>query len=96
MNKELQTLAQMLDKDFEIREFETEAALKNELTNVLIYLLLNNMERLWAILYRIDVNEQKVKGLFDLQNPKDIAPALADLIIERQKQKIESRKNYKQ
>ncbi len=67
---------------------------KEQLTAHLVGLLLNQTEYLWQQLYRMDVDERKVNALFDLNNPKEIAPALADLIIERQLQKIATRKKY--
>jgi len=95
MNNNLTQAAALIVRDFNLDQHTNAEQIKEALTNVLIYLLLNNIERLWGILYRIDVNEQQVKDLFNLQNPKAIAPALADLIIERQLQKIASRKKYK-
>jgi hypothetical protein len=67
---------------------------KELLTAHLVNLLLNQTEYLWQQLYRMDVDERKVKALFDMNNPKEIAPALADLIIERQMQKIATKKKY--
>lgn len=65
------------------------------LSQHLVYLLINDMERLLNILYRIDVDEVKFKSLFNLNNPKLIAPELAKLIIERQLQKIATREAYR-
>jgi hypothetical protein len=44
------------------------------------------------MLYRIDVNEQKVKKAF---SEPETARQIALLIIEREKQKVESRAKYK-
>ncbi len=57
-------------------------------------LLLHDFEKLVGILYRIDVNEKKLKQLLEGNAGQDAAPLIADLIIERQLQKIESRKRY--
>ena len=69
--------------------------LKEALTSRLIFLLLNEMEKLLHILYRIDVNEKKVKEAFAQNNPKHIAPILAELIIERETQKVISRHKHR-
>jgi hypothetical protein len=53
------------------------------------------MEKLLNILYRIDVNEPKVKAAFAQNNPKLIAPTIAQLILDRELQKAESRRKYK-
>jgi hypothetical protein len=53
------------------------------------------MEKLLHILYRIDVNESKVKAVFAQQNATAIAPALASLIIERELEKAEFRAKHR-
>jgi hypothetical protein len=51
-------------------------------------LIMTNFERLVQLLYRIDVSEEKLKKLLR-QNPEsDAGMIIADLIIERQKQKL--------
>jgi hypothetical protein len=46
-------------------------------------------------LYRIDVDEKKIKASLDRQRGQDAASILAHLIIERQLQKRESRKQFR-
>ena len=58
-------------------------------------LIKNNMGLLMSALYRIDVSEQAVNQIFATASPEQIASALADLIIERQIQKIRIRERYK-
>lgn len=65
------------------------------LTSKLAELLDNKYDTLINILYRIDVNEEKLSRLFADKNREFIPAALADLIIERQLQKIYFRKKYK-
>jgi len=69
---------------------------KRMLTERIIHLLNRNPERLMAILYRIDVAEARVNEIFSTALPPDIPEQLADLIIERQLAKAESRARYKQ
>ena len=79
-------------------EIEPEPSYENileALTSAVMYLLLHDMEKLLNILYRIDVNEPKVKAAFAQTNPKLIAPTLAQLILDRELQKAESRRKYK-
>jgi len=61
----------------------------------LTYLLENKYDALINILYRIDVNEEKLAKLFSETNRTFIPDALADLIIERQLQKIKIRQQYR-
>ncbi len=69
--------------------------------NILIWLeeqifdLLNrDFNKLVNILYRIDVYETRAKACFGKQN-KEIAHCLAQLIWERQMEKVKTRADYK-
>ena len=57
-------------------------------------LLIHDFDRLVAILYRVDVSEQKLKHLLQENPDADAACIIAALLIERQQQKIESRKLF--
>ena len=76
-------------------EFDNLAELKKHLTRKIAELLDTNYERLINILYRIDINEGKLNELFGKKNRDFIPERLADLIIERQLQKINLRNMYK-
>ncbi len=93
----IQSTAIMLAKHFadeKLEQAKSTDELKGNLTACIVYLLLNEMEKLLHILYRIDVNENKVKAVFAQQNPAAIAPALAELIIERELEKARSREQH--
>ena len=62
-------------------------SLINELIN-------KDFDALVQLLYRIDVSEKKIRAVLDQNMETDSAGILADLIIERQLQKIESRKHF--
>lgn len=63
------------------------AAYINELINY-------DFDKLIGYLYRIDVNEEKLKALL-LNNPQnDAGNMIAALIIERQQQKIKTRQQF--
>lgn len=53
----------------------------------------HDFEKLIFILYKVDVDENKLKSL--LASNADAASVIADLIIERQVQKISSRESFK-
>ena len=55
-------------------------------------MIANDFQKLAGILYRVDVNERKLKYLLQENVGQDAAIIIADLIIERQIEKIESRK----
>ena len=58
-------------------------------------LIQQNFEQLINLLYRIDVSEPKIKSLLQLQPGTNTGDIIADLIIERQLQKIRSRRQFK-
>lgn len=55
----------------------------------------NDFEHLLYLLYRIDVHEDKVRKLMQEHKGENAAEIITDLIIDRQKQKIETRKLFK-
>lgn len=54
----------------------------------------NDFEHLLYLLYRIDVHEDKVRKLLQEHKGENAAEIITDLIIERQRQKIETRKLF--
>jgi len=70
--------------------------LKEILNLKVVYLLTYEMEKLLQLFYRLDLNEKKVKEIFAQSSAHKIAPALVDLILERELEKIETRKKYNQ
>lgn len=65
--------------------------IREALADRIIELLNRNPEKLMMVLYRIDVSEPKVNEIFRTAIPPDIPELLADLIIERQIAKAETR-----
>jgi len=59
----------------------------NELVN-------NDFQKLVSILYRMDVSEIKLKQLLKDNSGTDAGLIIADLMIERQAEKIKSREQY--
>lgn len=59
------------------------------------HLILHDFQKLVFILYRIDVNEGKLKHLLKENPGEDAGFVIAGLIIERQIKKIKSRKETK-
>jgi N-acetylglucosamine kinase-like BadF-type ATPase len=58
-------------------------------------LIQHNFEQLVNLLYRIDVSEPKIKSLLQMQPGINAGDIIANLIIERQLQKIKSRQQFK-
>ena len=53
-----------------------------------------NMDKLMWLLYRVDVSERKLHATLKETPPEKFAPVIADMIIERQIQKIKSRNEF--
>jgi hypothetical protein len=80
----------------DIAERMSYSALHSQLSAYINGLIKNDFEKLVTYLYRIDVNEEKLKALLR-QNPGvDAGNIIATLIIERQEQKIKLRKQFSQ
>ncbi len=69
------------------------AAFRNLLIQRIEELIQRDFEKLKWILYRIDISEKKLADALQVSEA-DAATVMADLIIERQLQKAESRKNF--
>ena len=70
--------------------------LKRKLAFHINYLINQDFEKLVFYLYRIDVDESKMKYLLDQKEGENAAGLIADLIIDRQLQKIKSRQQFSQ
>lgn len=67
----------------------------SQLSKAVNELLNTNFDRLISILYRLDVNENKLRSLLNANPAEDAGKLIARLMIERQAEKIASRKKYK-
>ncbi|MDZ4744678.1 MAG: hypothetical protein SGJ05_01600 [bacterium] len=65
--------------------------IREALIHRIVELLNRNPERLMVLLYRIDVSEARVNEIFSKALPPDVPELVADLIIERQLAKAETR-----
>ena len=77
-------------------DFERLEEFRKYLTEKMRDLLDNNYNLLINTLYRIDVSEKKLSELFSEKKKESIPGKLADLIIERQIEKINFRKKYRE
>jgi hypothetical protein len=77
-------------------DFERLEEFRKYLTEKMKDLLDKNYNLLINTLYRIDISEKKLAELFSLKNKESISQKLADLIIERQIEKINFRKRYRE
>ena len=95
---ETNELIQLLNNELaiEIADKRTVDEIQEELAAYLNHLIKNDFDKLITYLYRIDVSEEKLKTLLQQQQEEDAGNIIASLIIERQLQKIETRKKFNQ
>ncbi|MEO7308009.1 MAG: hypothetical protein ABIR78_07770 [Ferruginibacter sp.] len=91
-------LIQLLNKELaiEIIEKGSYEKIHAQLAEYINGLIQNDFDKLIAYLYRIDVNEQKLKTLLQQKPQEDAGNLIALLIIERQEQKIKTREQFSQ
>ena len=70
--------------------------LKERLSSHINFLIQSDFQKLVSILYRVDVSEPKLKHLLKENPGYDAANIITELIIERQLQKIKSRKEQRE
>ncbi len=99
----LQETIKLLSSDLEIDhqyfpvvEEETEAwvQLRRLVAEKILYLMENDVEQLKYILYRLDVNERKVKKVLSESPFGEAADGIAELILKREMEKAQTRQQY--
>jgi uncharacterized protein YwgA len=90
MNKDL---VSHINTSLEISLPETlsQEELREKLAAHINHLINHDFEKLVYYLYRIDVDENKMRRLLEQREGENAAGLIADLIIERQVQKMKSR-----
>ena len=69
--------------------------LKEKLSQHINDLIDSDFQKLVAVLYRVDVSEHKLKTLLNENAVENAGSLIADLIIERQFQKIKFRQQFR-
>jgi hypothetical protein len=93
-----ETLAiQLAAKEIELSLHTQDAALwMEQLVEKINNLITADFSKLINILYRMDVSETKLKQLLKDKPAEDAARIIAELMIERQTEKIKSRQQFNQ
>jgi len=68
--------------------------LKNYLESAISKLLDEDFNRLLNAMYRIDIREDQLADALNTTDQSQVATKIADLIIQRELQKVRSRKKY--
>ena len=96
MKNDKNSLQELIALNFELEETKTfdETELEQLLSNRIAYMLDHQLDFLLSLLYRLDVEEQKINMALSPINKIPPALALARLVIERQKQRIATKEKY--
>jgi hypothetical protein len=71
-------------------------ALLRELEAQVNWMIVNRFDALVQVLYRLDVDERKLRGLLQEAHGTDAARIIAELMMERQLQKLRTRRQFRQ
>ena len=85
-------------KNFEIESTDqdiSEEELLDLLTKQVAYLIDRRLDFLLSLLYRLDIEEKKIKVVLYNQDIIEPARGLAQLILDRQKDRIRTKAKYK-
>ena len=76
-------------------EIPDRSIIREQLAFVIAKLLEANFERLCQAMYRLDVSEKKFHEVLHAKPAEEIPYSLADLVIERELQKVKTRMMYR-
>lgn len=79
----------------DLRPAATAAELETFLSEKVNAMIQHDFQMLLQLLYRIDVDEEKLRRQLEQNKNEDAGRIIARLIIERQSQKIESRRQFR-
>ncbi len=92
-----QPLDLLLRQQFELESAETASQdVQQLLANRIAQLLAGDMESFMSMLYRLDVSEIKIRAALSSSNQEAPNVTLAKLIIERQHERMVTKRTYKQ
>ena len=91
---DVKALCRIIAKDFDVEEDSSAEALREKMIYAFSWLLDNDISRMMNILYRADVDEDRLKSLLISRSQLPSAEVIADEYISRQKQKVQTWKKY--
>lgn len=95
MEKEVIVIQEALSADFDLTGCDNREALLKRLSAEINHLIQADFHRLIAFLYRLDISELKLKQTLEENTDKDAGELIAELVVERQLQKLATRKAFK-
>ena len=74
----------------------TEEELLNLLSEQIQHLMVHDREQLWSLFYRLDITDESLRFVLNNTPSEQQSIALAKLVLERQKKRMETKQKYKQ
>lgn len=74
----------------------TEEELLNLLSEQIQHLMVHDREQLWSLFYRLDVTDEALRFVLNNTPSEQQSIALGQLVLERQKKRMETKMKYKQ
>ena len=100
--EDIQDIAGLVVSDFNL-EGKRDSLISNnfdefreKLQDLINYLLYHDFERLLNAMYRLDINEDKFRKALANQLSENMARDLAELVIDREMQKVLTRRKYRE
>ncbi|MEO6905558.1 MAG: hypothetical protein ABI148_04310 [Ginsengibacter sp.] len=93
-SKNQQTLPDKIISGINLIDEKSKEKIREELIHFVNELINKDFNALIQLLYRIDVNEKRIRHYLNENPEKNSASVLVDLMIERQMEKRESRKKF--
>jgi hypothetical protein len=98
MNTDTSEITALVKKDFELsatQESLSEEQLLEMLSDEVALMIETRLDFLLGLMYRLDIDERKIEKVLSFGNEEPANVGLARLILERQKQRIWSKKTFK-
>lgn len=97
-DKDQKQIAQLLIRDIglETSSEVDETVLLSAIIDRVTWMMKYDTNLLMSYLYRLDILEHKINAALTPGNPLTVEEALAVLILERQKERVATKKKYKQ
>ena len=91
----------LIRKDFDLpvvatNDGPTEQELLDQLSAQIFVMIEKQLEPLLNLLYRLDIDEREIERAFDPENPEPTHRSLAKSVLERQKRRVQTKRNYRQ
>jgi hypothetical protein len=84
-----------LQKEEDILTEDNQDEILKRLTEIINRMLAKDYHRLVNAMYRLDINEKLFREAISGMHSPNVASRLAELVLNREKEKIEMRKKYK-